>query len=133
MEDTGSKTSGISKLDLDNSHTWLSPSQALARHSGTLQVDDELALVVLNGLPAEYKTLLTVLTAAESRLKLDELVPKLLVVENEDDKPVPESKAYVARPGNGQASRRQGGSSGQKRKEIRKCHHCGKTGHLKKN
>ena len=90
---------------------------------GTTLADDELALSVLNGLPAEYKTLRTVLTATESSLNLDDLLPKLLVVENENDKPVPESKAYVARPGNGQASRRQGGSSGQKPKEIRKCHH----------
>ena len=64
----------------------------------------ELALSVINGLPAEYKTLRTVITATENRLNLDELQPKLLVVENENGKPVPESNTYMARPGNGQTS-----------------------------
>ena len=100
---------------------------------GTTVPDDELALSVLNGLPAEYQTLRTVLTASDDDMSLDELMPKLLVVENEDSKPVPESKAFVARPGMGHANKGRTGASGKSPKETRKCHFCGKPGHLKKD
>ena len=52
---------------------------------GTTLADNELALSVLNGLPAEYKTLGTVLTATENMLNLDELLPELMVVENDQE------------------------------------------------
>ena len=100
---------------------------------GSTLADDELALSVLNGLPAEYETLCTVLATTEKDLKLDELLPKLLVVENKSSKPVPESKAYVARPGTRQFQKGQNAGSGKKPKETRKCHHCGKVGHIKKD
>ena len=51
------------------------------------------------GCPRSTRPCRTVLTASDDDLSLDELLPKLLVVENEDSKPVPESKAFVARPG----------------------------------
>ena len=57
------------------------------------------------GCPLEYKTLRTVLVACDDDLSLDELLSKLLVVENEDGKPVPESKAFMARPGMGHANK----------------------------
>ena len=101
---------------------------------GTSVEEDELCLSVLNGLPEEYATLTTVLITSEKALSMQDMLASLLVVENKVTKPVSESKAYVARQGGGSAGKGQStGGSKQTPKETRKCHHCGKTGHLKKD
>ena len=73
----------------------------------------------------------TVLTAAEKKLTLEDTFAKLLVVEINQSKITSGSKAYTARPelAAGRAHGRP--FSGQKPKETRKCHHCGKPGHIK--
>ena len=102
---------------------------------GNSLADDELAFSLLNGLSAEYKTLRTVLSATENRLHLDELLPKLLVLEIETNKPAPEqvvcgkTQLALGRPQGGKDAHQQQPIS---LKKIGKCHHCSKTGHLKK-
>ena len=101
---------------------------------GTTVEEDELCLSVLSGLFEEYETLSTVLSSSEKELTLQDMLARLLIVENKSNKPVPESKACVARPGNGSGGKGQGkGSSKHAQKETRKCHHCGNSGHLKKD
>ena len=48
---------------------------------------------MLNELPAECKTLPIVLTASEKGLNLDELLPKLVVAEDQNDKPATGQRA----------------------------------------
>ena len=97
---------------------------------GTTLPDDELTLSVLGGLPGEYETLCTVLMASDRIATLDELLPKLMVVENKTSRPASDNKALVAKPGNVSGSRFQGASQGKRggAKEARKCHYCGKQG-----
>ncbi len=56
--------------------------------------------------------------------------------ETSHDKPLSGTKAYVVRPGSGHAPRRQAGAPttfSKKPKEDRKCNHCGKPWHIKKD
>ena len=102
---------------------------------GTTLPDDELTLSVLGGLPGEYETLYSVLMASDRIATLDELLPKLMVVENKTSRPASDNKALVAKPGNVSGSRFQSASQGKRggAKEVRKCHYCGKPGHIKKD
>ena len=102
---------------------------------GSTLDENELCLSVLNGLPMEYETLCTVLATTDTELTLDDLLPKLLVVENKAGRSASEGKAlFLGKPGAGSQQRRQGsGTPKRTGKETRKCHHCDKPGHLKKD
>ncbi len=105
--------------------------QSQLRAAGTTMDEDELCLSVLSGLPAEFAMITTVLTAAEKKLTLEDTLAKLLFVETNQSKITSGSKAYTPRP-EPAAGRAHGRPfSGQKPKETRKCHHCGKPGHIK--
>lgn len=67
---------------------------------------------------------------------MDEALPKLMMDETSHEKPQSGTKAYLARPGSVHAPRRKAGAPNtfsKKPKEDRKCHDCGKPGHIKKD
>ncbi|KAK9822062.1 hypothetical protein WJX74_004518 [Apatococcus lobatus] len=113
--------------------------RAQLKSVGTDLKEDELCLSVLNGLPAEYETVATVLTTSDVELTLDAMLTKLLVYESRGSRSSSssDSKAFVARPSSTSSRSNHGGGGGggprQASKEMRKCHHCGKPGHLKKD
>ena len=87
--------------------------------------DEEVVLSVLTGLPSEYETIVTILESSDGKLVLNDLLPKLLTVEQRI-KPE-ETKAYYTKwPG----TRDQGDFT---RNEARECYYCHKKGHLKKD
>ena len=66
------------------------------------------------------------------------MLAKLLVYQSRGERPPSDNKAYnnghsVARPTASPSRGHGGGASRQATKEKRKCHHCGKLGHLKKD
>ena len=98
--------------------------------AGTTMEEDELCLSVLNGLPGEFDMITTVLTVGDKVLTLEDTLA--LLVETSHQKSTSGSKAYVARPAAPAAAYKgqKGAGTKQKSNEIRKCHHCGKPGHL---
>ena len=79
----------------------------------------------------EYEILATVLETTEKKLSLEDLRAKCLVVEQRNTSAPAEDKAYFSKGGRSQSS------AGQRAKptssESRKCYHCGKPGHLKRD
>ena len=111
--------------------------RAQLKSVGTDFQEDELCLSVLNGLPAEYETVATVLTTSDAELTLDGMLTKLLVYESRGSRSSSDNKAFVAKPAASlsRSNHGAGGGGGPRHanKEQRKCHHCGKPGHLKKD
>ena len=107
--------------------------RAQLKAAGTDLQEDELCLSILNGLPASYETVATVLTTSDNQLSLEDLMSKLLVYESRSSAPSSDNKAYVARPSPSSSKSHGKGGAKQKTKETRKCHHCGKPGHLRKD
>ena len=100
--------------------------------------DQEVAWAVLAGLPTEYEMMVTVLTATETEMKLDDILPKLLQVEQRVQKyERPEEKALIAMRGGGFGSRgkkySKGGHNDQDRDAHKTCYYCGKVGHIQRN
>jgi hypothetical protein len=86
--------------------------------------EDEIVLAVLAGLPKQYDMVITVLESSDGELHLDEVLPKLMNVEQRN--PVREAgeKAFFA-----QGRTRNEGSN----RNSRECWYCGKTGHIRAN
>jgi gag-polypeptide of LTR copia-type/GAG-pre-integrase domain/Zinc knuckle len=104
----------------------------------------ELLDIILAGLPKEYETFIDILTATETTLSLDTILPKLLMVEQRTTREVePENKAFYFKPGvvkgsngrgsSGQSSKPQaaGLQQGAKGRGDKTCFYCGKKGHIK--
>jgi transposase InsO family protein len=119
--------------------------------------EHEAVLCTLAGLPKEYDTIATVLTASTDELQFSSVFQQLLAVEQRVSKPEDETKALLARrsgrpfnnfnrsssgssrPFSGSSSSRpmgpprnggaQGSASNNRDKE---CYYCGKKGHIKK-
>jgi len=113
------------------------------RAAGHEVPDQEIAWTVLAGLPATYDTVVTVLeTTTETDMSLDDILPKLLQIEQRGQKERLTEAALVAKPGSGFGSNgNKNGKSWNGRyhngtnagRETRSCHYCGKLGHLKKD
>ncbi|KAK9806822.1 hypothetical protein WJX72_003845 [[Myrmecia] bisecta] len=104
--------------------------------------DEDLVLYVLRGLPAQYNTVVTLLTVSDDKLDLDNVLAKLLTIE-QTSAPVEETKAYYSgswSQGRGGAYARHAHDNNQaarvaatRGREQRICHYCGIKGHLKKD
>ena len=56
---------------------------------------------MLAGLPAHYNMMVTVLTATQTDISLDDILPKLLQVETQQQADLRDERALTARHGNG--------------------------------
>ncbi|PRW61031.1 hypothetical protein C2E21_0028 [Chlorella sorokiniana] len=92
--------------------------------------DQEVAWALLAGLPPAYETIVTVLeSSTDEELKLDDLLPKLMPVEQRLTKA--EAEGPSLRLEAAMAAKRN--PSNQRRNETRICWTCGTTGHIAKN
>lgn len=98
--------------------------QAQLRAAGDEVKDQEVAIQFLAGLPPAYGMISTVLTAQDKELTIDEMLPKLLNVEQAAAQPPHSSEAALfAKPKKDFPKR-------QPRQEDRTCFYCGRRGHL---
>jgi hypothetical protein len=106
--------------------------------------DQEVAWAVLAGLPAHYDMMVTVLTATETDMSVENILPKLLHVEQQQPFERPDEKALYSKSHGGNGRRNHGNSSGgqhngnaprggQHGADTRTCFYCGKTGHIKRD
>lgn len=87
--------------------------------------DQEVALQFLAGLPTGYDMIRTVLTASDSDLAIDTVLPKLMAVEQQMPRR-PDENALAARHWNSNGKQQNG-------KETRTCYACGESGHIARN
>lgn len=122
--------------------------QTQLRSAGDEIKDQDVALQFLAGLPPAYGTMSTVLTAGEQELNIDNMLPKLLNVEQMAQPERPSEAALYAKPnggygrGRGNGSRSNGrsfssgnrfGSGGRHNNSTagkRRCFYCDKPGHI---
>ena len=101
------------------------------RAAGYDVVDEEVVWALLAGLPP-YDTVVTVLeTSTDSDVKLDDILPKLMMVEQrlfQTESSHSEQAALTANRKNGY-----GGNCTERFKETRTCYLCGEVGHIAKN
>lgn len=103
--------------------------QSKLQATGEEAKDQEVALQFLVGLPSTYDMISTVLTAGDSALTVDNVLPKLLSVEQMTTQSErPSEAALFAKPSGKQRSGSR--QPQQPRKEERECFYCGKKGHL---
>ena len=111
--------------------------QAQMMTAGDEVQDQEVAMQFLAGLPPAYSMISTVLVSSDRELKIDEMLPKLLPVEQMSQPERPGEAALYAKPGRGSGKYNHGGHSHgaypSKKKETRECYYCGKPGHLQKD
>ena len=97
------------------------------RAAGYEVADQEVIWAMLAGLPLAYDTVVTVLeTSADQDLKLDDVLPKLMPVEQrltKTESSLSEATALTA-------NRKYG--FGGNIKETRTCYYCGKVGHVQR-
>lgn len=110
--------------------------QAQMSAAGDDVKDQELAMQFLAGLPPAYGMISTVLTASDKELKIDEILPKLLPVEQTIKPEHTSEAALAAKPGNGYKHRgysnRGKGLQRQspQQQDNRRCYYCNRRGHL---
>ena len=130
--------------------------QAELAAAGDTVSEETLAMNLLTGLPKEYETLATILTASDQALTLDYIYPKLINEEEKRNRHDMDNKAYVARSfkpaGNFKGNNDRGGGSGGYRGNTygnghtfgggnsggsnpnrgKECFYCHKKGHIAK-
>lgn len=82
--------------------------------------EDEIVLAVLAGLPKEYDMIVTVIQSADEALNVDEVLPKLLQVEQRVDQDDAKGTALL-------------GKWAKKDPKGRECWICGQVGHFKRD
>jgi hypothetical protein len=116
--------------------------QAQMTAAGDEVKDQEVAMQFLAGLPPAYRMIRTVLVSGDTELNIDEMLPKLLPVEQLTQPERPSEAALYAKPGRGSGSpgfrknshgSHSHGGDLNKKKETRKCYYCGKPGHIQKD
>ena len=96
--------------------------------------DQEVALQYLAGLPPAYGMISTVLVSGDRDLKIDEMLPKLLPVEQQAAQlERPSEAALFAKPNSGFGGKNRSKGGFSKPKEDRECFFCGRKGHIKKD
>lgn len=84
--------------------------------------DQEVVWALLAGLPPAFDTVVTVLeTSSDADMKLDDILPKLMSVEQKLPQSFPPGEEALM-------AKRHGYS-----KETRQCYYCGKMGHLQRS
>jgi hypothetical protein len=91
--------------------------------------DDEIGLAVLAGLPQEYAMVVTMLESAETLDSIDDMLPKLLQVEQRVEKPKAVGMAYYGRGGRSGGGR-SGAGDGCRDNRSKECWRCGRKGHI---
>ena len=103
--------------------------------TGTEMPETEVTLLILTGLPKEYEVVATVLETSSAELKIDQVVPHLLSVEQRSSSNQEPVSIYAARDSRRQQGRQQQRSSGANRSFRKpsdmKCFYCNKLGHIK--
>ncbi|GAB4814243.1 hypothetical protein N2152v2_001289 [Parachlorella kessleri] len=110
--------------------------QAQLGSAGDQVRDQEIALQFLAGLPPAFSMISTVLTSGDRELKVEEMLPKLLPVEQLAQPERPEEAALFAKRRNGNGfpgHGRNNGSPGKQGRETRTCFYCGKKGHISRD
>ena len=100
--------------------------------AGQAVTEQELAIQVLAGLPPAYSMITTVLTASDTALSVDGMMPKLLQAEQMILPEHGNEAALAAKPSNGNSSNGNS-SNGRQRQSQRNCYYCGKSGHIKRD
>jgi hypothetical protein len=112
--------------------------QTQLRTAGDEVKDQEIAMQLLAGLPPAYGMISTVLTSSDRELNINEMLPKLLQVEQVAQPERPSEAALFAKPkggfGKNRGNHSQGGNGYNKQPYMgaRKCFYCGKPGHCEK-
>ena len=99
------------------------------RAAGDEIPNQDVAWAVLAGLPSDYSMMVTVLTATQTEMSLDDILPKLMPVEqrmSSTESSQPSEAALMAKRKNGQRS-------SKSQRETRTCYVCGEVGHIAKD
>ena len=102
------------------------------RAAGHETSDQDVAWAVLAGLPAHYNMMVTVLTATQTEISLDDILPKLLQVETQQQADLKDERALTARHGNDFNGGHHGKRGHNERAGSRTCYYCGKVGHIER-
>jgi hypothetical protein len=102
------------------------------RAAGEDVKDQEGAIQFLAGLPPAYYMISAVLISGDKELTIDEMLPKLLQVEQMAQPERSSEAALAAKPTGGFGRGRCNGSGSKpQRRENRTCFYCGQQGHIK--
>lgn len=99
--------------------------------------DQEVAWALLAGLPDTYDMMVTVLTATEKEVRVEDILPKLLQVEQQQKAETEDERALAARHGSSYGNGYGGNNPGRRGQHggagDRTCYYCGKVGHIKRD
>ena len=105
--------------------------------TGTEMPETDVTLPILTGLPKEYEVVATVLETSSAELRIDQVVPHLLSVEQRTTTIQDSVSIYAARDNRRQQGHQQRRSTGApanisyKKPSDTKCFYCNKLGHIK--